>query len=226
MMRRDFLTAGVAASLPGRVPVLAELFTSEGCSSCPPADALLAKLHREQPVSGVSIVVLSEHVDYWNYIGWRDPFSAAQFSRRQQSYGARFRLNSVYTPQMVIDGEAEVLGSDPRAVKAAIETAARRTKIAIALTAGEGSARVEIEAAPRAGVWLAIADEKVESSVTRGENSGRKLDHVMVVRSLERIGETSPGTRFSREVSLQRPGRVIAFAQERGEGKVFGLATS
>lgn len=226
MMRRDFLASGVAAALPERVPVLAELFTSEGCSSCPPADALLAKLHREQPVPGVSIVVLSEHVDYWNYIGWRDPFSSAQFSRRQQSYGARFRLNSVYTPQMVIDGEIEVLGSDPRRVKAAIETAARRTKSAIALTAGNRSARVEIDAAPRADVWLAIADENAESSVNRGENSGRKLAHVMVARSLERIGEANPSARFSREVRLERSGRVIVFLQERGEGKVLGVAAS
>lgn len=186
----------------------------------------MAKLHRDQPVSGVSIVVLSEHVDYWNYIGWRDPFSSARFSRRQQSYGTRFRLNSVYTPQMVIDGEIEVLGSDPPRVKAAIETAARRPKRAIALTVGDGSARVEIDAAPRADVWLAIADENAESSVTRGENSGRKLAHVMVARSLERIGETNPGAGFSREVRLERAGRVIVFVQERGEGRVLGVAAS
>lgn len=214
----------MAASAVARVPVLAELYTSEGCSSCPPADAVLARLLREQPVPGARILALSEHVDYWNHNGWRDPYSSAQYSQRQQSYGERFRLDSVYTPQLVIDGAIEVLGSDWRKALGAVEVAARRPKADIAIAVRDGTATVEVGAYERAELWLALASESAESSVTRGENAGRHLAHVMVARRLEKIGETNPRAGIRREVRLAGQGTVIAFLQERGQGRVLGAA--
>lgn len=209
-----------------RVPVLVELFTSEGCSSCPPADALLARLDREQPIPEADLVVLSEHVDYWNYIGWKDPFSSHALTLRQQQYGHRFRLNSVYTPQVVVDGQTEMVGSDAARIRAAVKAAAAtaKPKAKVRLTEDGGTVRIEIDPVQRGGaeVWLAMAEETAESNVTRGENSGRRLPHVAVVRSLERIGETTGSAAFSREVRRNRAGRMIVFVQEAGQGQVLG----
>ena len=123
-------SGGLQAAEPSaRVPVLAELFTSEGCSSCPPADALLRKLDQMQPVANAQIIVLSEHVDYWNSLGWKDPFSSAQFTDRQAIY-ARALNGETYTPQLVIDGRWAVLGSDEKTVESAISRGAARPKSA------------------------------------------------------------------------------------------------
>jgi len=189
------------------VPVLAELFTSEGCSSCPPADALLMKLDQLQPVAGAHVIVLSEHVDYWNSLGWRDPFSSAQFSRRQADY-ARLLGSEVYTPQLVIDGRVQLNGSDGRDIQAAITRAAAKSKAPVEVTASRegGEAVVHLSVAALASgksdVWVAIADESDESSVNKGENSGRKLVHVAVVRSLSRVGSVSKSASFDQTVRL------------------------
>jgi hypothetical protein len=114
-----------AQSLADRVPVIVELFTSEGCSSCPPADGLLEMLLQDQPIKGVHVIPMSEHVTYWDHQGWKDPFSAQQFTARQQQYGLRFNLDSIYTPQLVIDGAREFVGSDKRAIERALADAAK-----------------------------------------------------------------------------------------------------
>jgi hypothetical protein len=125
-----------AQSTPAtRTPVLVELFTSEGCSSCPPADALLIKFQQEQPIPEAQIIVLEEHVDYWEGLGWHDRFSSHQFTDRQNVYGARFKLESVYTPQMVVDGTEEFVGNDAAKARRTIAHAAQTTKIDLRLSA-------------------------------------------------------------------------------------------
>jgi len=196
----------------GDVSVLAELFTSEGCSSCPPADALLMKLDRLQPVPGAHVIVLSEHVDYWNQLGWRDPFSSPKFSQRQADY-ARLMGSEVYTPQLVIDGRVQLNGSDAKDIQAAIVHAAASPKLPVRIVQAtrestrEGNNAVvhlSVPALPsgRSDVWVAVADESDQSSVNKGENSGRNLAHVAVVRSLTKVGSVSKAEGFDRTVRL------------------------
>ncbi len=116
-----------------RAPVVVELFTSEGCSSCPPADELLRRLEQAQGIAGADVIALELHVDYWNRLGWADPFSAPQFSARQGDYADRFDNESVYTPQMVVDGQTEFPGGNQAKARTAIVAAAQKPKAEIAL---------------------------------------------------------------------------------------------
>jgi len=219
------------------MPVLVELFTSEGCSSCPPADALLQTLDQSQPVSAADLIVLSEHVDYWNSIGWRDPYSSHEYSERQSAYAAQFGNRSIYTPQMIVDGRFEFVGSDERRASQAIKEAAKVPKAPVHITLGSSDDRatiVHVEAGPlpsatsrkSAGVFLALADNSDESQVTRGENAGRRLQHVAVVRSLTRIGTVDASREFSRDFDLKSKNhanlRVVVIVQEPDAGRVLG----
>jgi hypothetical protein len=229
--------------LDGSTPVLVELFTSEGCSSCPPADALLGKLDSSQPVPGAQVIVLSEHVDYWNHDGWKDTYSSSFFTDRQGSYGRRFGLHSVYTPQMVIDGASQLNGSDAAKVTRAIEGARSHSKIPVRISsvsvAKPGALRVHIEVgalpgevkAGKAGVFIAVALDHAESHVLAGENKGRDIRHVAVAESMEKVGTVEKGKNFDREVvvKLKSPGdpanlRLIAFVQEAEGGEVVGAS--
>jgi hypothetical protein len=214
----------------GRVPVLLELFTSEGCSSCPPADALLEKLDRLQPVLGAEIIVLSEHVDYWDSLGWKDPFSSPDISARQEAYGRRFHISGVYTPQMVVDGSSEFVGSDSKEALNVIGRAARveKPQIRLARIQAPGSAvtvRVEIDPGRGAGdVYLFVTDNRAGSQVLRGENKGRSLQHVAVVRQIESLGKWNLQTRFVKEVAARPTDRLVVCVQEPGNGRVLGAA--
>ena len=194
-----------ATGPPG--PVLLELFTSEGCSSCPPADRLLETLDRSQPVTGARIIVLSVHVDYWNRLGWTDPFSSALFTERQQDYVARLHLDSAYTPQLVVDGRKDVVGSDERAVRAAIVQVQTQPKALIGLKAQRAGAAADLEVdTRRAGrgikVYIALAQDHAQSQVTRGENAGRNLSHVAVVRTLLLAGKTDERGTFAKHLTI------------------------
>lgn len=204
-----------------RSPILVELFTSEGCSSCPPADRLLEKLDPQA-------IVLSEHVTYWNQGGWKDPFSSPAITARQQAYGRIFNIESVYTPEMVVDGESEFNGSDSRQAADAIAKAVHRKKADVRIARIDSGLRVEVDAMPGAAeLFLALAEDSAASQVTAGENSGRHLHHVAVVRSIKKIGSVKRGASFSRVLELPRAAdaqRVIVFLQESGPGRISGVA--
>lgn len=220
-----------------RVPVLLELFTSEGCASCPPADRLLATLDETQPFRNANLIVLSEHVDYWDGLGWRDPYASPVLTERQRDYGRKFGLDSVYTPQLVVDGRFELVGSDTAEARTAVEGAVRTPKVAAAISVEERDGshiRVRVKVAPlpagagSSTVFLALAESRVESKVLRGENSGRFLIHVAVVRTLVPAGSVAGGASFDKEVNLPVPQgagrslRIVAFVQNKSTGRVVG----
>ena len=235
------LLSTAAENQGARVPVLLELFTSEGCSSCPPADRLLQVFDQSQPVANANLIVLSEHVDYWDRLGWKDPFSSPQFTIRQQDYADRYSREGVYTPQLVVDGRFALVGSDSREAGAAIQKAAREPKVAIALSdaARDGKqvrAHIDVAAAENAKkrsavLYLAIADDRAESHVARGENAGRSLAHVAVTRVLKEAGTIDLRSASSKDVVLTVPAgaganglRLIAFLEDPGSGHILGAA--
>jgi hypothetical protein len=183
-----------AARAQDKAPVVVELFTSEGCSSCPPADAFLGELAQRPDV-----VPLAFHVDYWDYIGWKDPYASAAFTQRQHDYKAALGLHMVYTPQMIVDGRADVVGSERGDVEAAIGKAAAGPKLGVSIEKDAGGAyRVMIPAAaPPAGgpatVWLALFDSERSTPVKRGENGGRTLKEYNIVREWRQIATWDGG---------------------------------
>jgi hypothetical protein len=222
---------------PARTPVVVELFTSEGCSSCPPADALLTKLNDLQPVRGVHVIALEEHVDYWDRAGWRDPFSSPEFTARQERYVQQLHLETAYTPQMVIDGRAELVGNNSGAVLSDLAKAARSAKISVHLTLREKSAdhvslAVQVDAAKSSGdVLVAITESKLATDVARGENAGHNLKHSAVVRKFIPVGKLKPGEAFSAETVVQLAPEwqlenlsAVVLVQERAGGRTLGAA--
>jgi hypothetical protein len=224
-----------------RVPVLLELFTSEGCSSCPPADRLLALLDQKQPVPGADLIVLSEHVDYWDRLGWKDPFSSSLFTARQQEYSYRLHGEGVYTPQLVVDGRFGFVGSDGHKAASAIQEAMREPKIPIAMSnvtrdGNQVTVHIEVPAADsglksgRGVLYIAVADNRAESQVASGENAGRSLAHVGVARVLKQLATIDLGAATTRNVMLAiQPGaeangsRLVAFIQDTKTGRVLAV---
>lgn len=195
-----YAAGGWSAEAAPKAPVVVELFTSQGCSSCPPADEYLGKL-----AARPDVVALSLHVDYWDYIGWKDPFASPANTRRQRMYAQTLNRSFVYTPQMVVNGVFDVRGSSPAAVEQAITAARAANPIDVALDSdGKGGIVVHIPAADFSGsatVWLAGYDRKRETPVTRGENADRIITNYNVVRVLTPIG-TWTGKRLEIPVLL------------------------
>jgi len=226
----------------GLTPVLVELFTSEGCSSCPPADSLLGKLDGLQPVAGTQAIVLSEHVDYWNHDGWKDVYSSSFYTDRQKDYVQRLGAKEAYTPQMVVDGVAQLNGSDGPAVLAAVEKARGDVKVPVRISAVGLDGRtlrlhVAVDGLPenlkakKADVVVAVALNHAESHVSAGENKGRDIQHVAVAESITKVGRVERGKKFDGDATVKLKGtegladlRVIAFVQAGDGGGVVGAA--
>jgi hypothetical protein len=241
MARGPGITGSVAADVkegPGAsnapdaasTPVLVELFTSEGCSSCPPADALLSRLGQTQPVRGADIIALEEHVDYWDRLGWKDPFSSEAATARQNEYGEAFGGRQVYTPQMIVDGRAEFVGSSDTDALRAIRAASQAPKPTIQLSWGTGDTlAIHIEpltntpAGDGAQLFVVVAENMLHSDVKRGENAGRALEHNGVVRQLLPLGKIDAAPAgFTSTVAVYPAHewnranlRAVVFVQER-----------
>jgi len=224
----------VHAQATTRVPVLAELFTSEGCNSCPPADSLLATLLDEQPIEGVLVVPLSEHVTYWDHQGWTDPFGSQQFTTRQQQYGLRFNLDSIYTPQLIVDGHEEYVGSDRRAIERALRNAAKSPKPALKVTVAGSASAFSISASgpglaaePGAELWFVVAEDHLVVDVKRGENANKVLKHSGVVRVLKSAGDA--GKTGSITIPIE-PGwkkenlHIVGFVQSKKDRRVLAIS--
>lgn len=221
----EIWAAGQPADEP---PVVVELFTSQGCSSCPPADALLAEL-----AARPDVLALSLNVDYWDYIGWRDPYGSPVHTQRQRAYGQALNLHYVFTPQIVIDGRTSVVGSRREDVLNAIAAAKTRPKtVEVAFAAGNGgSVIVPAGHAPAEGgtIWLVVYDRSQTTDVPRGENAGRTIENANVVRTLERLG-TWMGERLEIPLNLDdaaasgRFGCAVIVQQGR-IGPVLGAAS-
>jgi hypothetical protein len=227
------------ADHPG-APVLIELFTAEGCSSCPPADHFLAELDAAQPIPGARLIVLSEHVDYWDQQGWPDPYASKAFTERQIAYDRSLRVREPFTPQFIVDGAIDLRLSRRDRIGEQLRAAATATKVPVILES------VSIDGGPKrvlSGVvhvegltgdrpcdlFVGVALDHADTQVLRGENRGQHLTHVAVLRELVRVGEVAPGAAARQPFSLElRPGldgaalRVVAFVQRAGTGAVLG----
>ncbi len=219
-----------------KTPVLVELFTSEGCSSCPPADRLLIDITTNQPYKDAEVITLGYHVDYWDHIGWKDQFSSREYTKRQEAYARQFRLDSTYTPQIVIDGGDQVVGNNRQAVDGAIARA-RGGKGVIRLELKDDKLSINIDELPEQNgstVFLAVAESGLRSAVSGGENSGRNLEHASVVRELRELGAIEAGRKsFSIQVSLQMKSnwkqdrlRYVVFVQNDATLKIHGIAAT
>lgn len=206
-----------------------ELFTSEGCSSCPPADELLKQIHDHAQQNGEPVYALAFHVDYWNRLGWIDRFSSPAFTQRQNEYAQRLHLDSIYTPQMIVNGTSEFVGSDKRQATAAIAAARQQTAAAkitaTASTVSPDKLHVEFSctgAGATDAINISLVEDDLASSVTRGENAGRALHHASVVRCFTSCDPSTHSLDLdSAGVNLANAS-VVFFVQDKTSGVIRG----
>ncbi len=225
--------AGAEEPARSASPVVVELFTSQGCSSCPPADQLLAGLNEIAAKHQLPIYCLSFHVDYWNSLGWRDPYSAKQFTERQRHYAAAFQSGRVYTPQMIVNGETEFVGSRAKQAREVIESALDATTTATidlkaSYAADDGTATVDFHVAgrpPGSVLSVALVQRNAHNEIPRGENAGRELAHVQVVRAFKvlPLQEPSGTVRLGIPAGLSAQDvRVVAYVQDSRSMAMLG----
>lgn len=233
------LACSAVVSGQAPVPVVVELFTSEGCSSCPPADRLLAQIDGQAVIPGVEVIALSEHVDYWDDLGWRDRFSSPLFSARQTEYGKLFRQDGVYTPQVVVNGQAQCLGSDLDAIRTAVRGVWQGERAAVQIK----GVKLDLvnftvshlpQATKEADILLAITEGGLSNYIGGGENGGRKLQHVAVVRSLVSLGKLNhkENGAYSADAQLRLKSdwvrqnlKLVLLVQDRTSKRIVGAAT-
>lgn len=224
-----------APSYAAEQPVVLELFTSEGCSSCPPADALLGQLSQQRTGHGVELILLGEHVEYWNGPGWKDRFSAPVFTERQNDYVRSLHLATAYTPQLIVDGHLQTVGGNGPEIKRIIAESSRTQKTATVslklLSPDKLQVSVSAPKDAKLSLSLAITEDNLTTKIGGGENQGRTLTHTAVVRELRSIGKTNDG-QFEKTVSLstmsdwKKPDlRVIVLAQDQNSRAILGAAS-
>ena len=243
------LVCGFSSADDRRVPVIVELFTSEACATCPAADALLARMERTQPVPGARIIALEEHVDYWNQLGWTDPYAAQQFHARQNEYALAAQVENIYTPQMIVNGQVGFEGDDSNRAYEEIARAAQAaqaplTSVDLSTAPNPRDAQL-IDLTVRvsnpknaklrdANLYLAVTESELVGHAAGGENAGRTLRHSEVVRSFNAIGRIdSKGASGGQVVSTLRLPRewrrenlhAVVFVQEKGTFRITGAST-
>ncbi len=225
-------------SEPGapRKAVVVELFTSEGCSSCPPADELLAHLRRDLSAKNIQVIPLGFHVDYWDGLGWKDRFSSVEFTKRQERYAQALRVDGPYTPEMVVDGAVEFVGNDAGHAQRTVREAASQPEVATVKISSAAAYQLSVQvkapgSAKDAQVVLAITEDNLTTQVGSGENGGRTLHHAAVVRELRQLGQLHEGSfEANVPVKLQKDWKredlqAVVFVQEGPTGKILGAAT-
>ena len=222
MMATALLVAGAGAGAQAEDrPVVVELFTSQGCSSCPPAEAVLADLALRRD----DVLALAFHVDYWDRLGWTDPYSSPEATARQRAYAASFGSTRIYTPQMVIDGRRDVVGSNRPRVLAALDAAAAEAAPAVPLSVARRGETLEIAIGEGEGpgrVLLVGFDPRRETAIPRGENAGRTVAQANVVRSLAWVAEWE-----GEAIAFARPmpaGEDVALILQAPDGRILGAA--